>query len=436
MALAGPSGILDAAPCADVPSCDQPVGAGAAAGEHTWCTPAFYDELCKIAGALVAQSQPAPSTSNASEEVAQDGPCIDEAPPEAISPSPEAPRRRASSKRTRAGSRKARNRGHRTEGSSGEKFLCPLADSNGVCHSKVGLDSGSSEAPRKIKASAYWNGAIQKPRPPKLSAFGRAADLERHILSVHLNVHVRCRRCDDAGKLTQFARYDGFLRHLRGTCFGEEDFDIGREASRQFAFISMPCYRDPGGLFVKALSALRKTRTALSLENSLREKYTKDVRRCDCCRNLDDEEMEAIKPPHLAMGDSYVQCTPNRAFEVSDEARLPPEAEEGVEEEPVAEPGEAPNLDVPTPGFSGFPGLEERESQESRSVHVVAVPADPNSTVQVTGSENTSHEPAALILDQLPELFQPWEIDFELEVDPEALVSDTTWTQWMSPNSS
>ena len=107
-----------------------------------------------------------------------------------------------------------------------------------------------------------------------------------------------------------------------------------------------------------------------------------------------------------------------------------------MEEEPVAEPGEAPNLDVPTPGFSGFPGLEERESQASRSVHVVAVPADHNSTVQVTGSENTSHEPAALILDQLPELFQPWELDFGLEVDPDALVSDTTWTQWMSPNSS
>ncbi|PIL34117.1 hypothetical protein GSI_03828 [Ganoderma sinense ZZ0214-1] len=444
IALAGSSGVCNAVEQAEIPNSSPPVGAGVAVpvptGEHTWCTPAFYEELYKTASVLVAQTQAL--TSGASDGGAQYTPRIDEAPPQAISPSPVAPRYPASTKRTRAGSRQTQNSSHLADRDSGytarkaqKKLLCPLADSSGVCHSKAELDSGSSE-PRKTKASASKKRAIQEPQPPKLSTFGRQADLERHIFSVHLNVRLRCRRCYEANKCAQFARYDGFLRHLRTTCFGVKDSTISRRDAAQFGFISMPCYQHSD--FARALSGLRKTQTALSLEASLREKYKHDnldIRRCDCCRDLDDEEMDAIKPPSTAMGSSLTQPKTDGAFEVSDEDRLPPEAEEGVNEEPVSEPEHESNLHVgsassagyrsemlstgqeyPAPSLPGLSGLEEQESQEN-SVHHGVVPAAHHGTVQGTEPHNTSQEPTVLNLDELL-------ADFGLE----ALASDPTWS--------
>ncbi|KAM5531855.1 hypothetical protein V8D89_014485 [Ganoderma adspersum] len=443
LALAGSSGILNATSRTDVPNTNLPIGAGTPApvppGERTWCTPAFYEDLRNIARALVAQEQAA--TSRASDGVAQYGSSIDEGPPMPSLPgAPRAKRRRDSTEKTPAGSlRVASDGSHSTEGNSGstaavaqEKVLCPFADSSGVCDEPE--PEKRSAKRRKVGVSASDNG----PKPSKLSVFGRPTDLERHVLSRHLKVHVHCRRCYEANKPSEFARYDGFLRHLRDTCLRVKDTKISRKTSSQCAFIPMPCYRDPGGLFVRGLSGLRKTRTAFSLEESLR-KYTKDIRRCECCTKLDDEEMDAIKAPTSTMGNPDVQprTVSASASDGLDEDRLPPEEEEGVDEKPISESGHASNLDV-SPlvsstsylsemrstvqehGTVGFSDLEKQEKQGSLA-HCGVVSADHDGTIQESDLDNTFYE-SVESLEQL--LAQPWcSTDFGLE----ALEPDANW---------
>ncbi len=444
LALDDSPGILNASLSADVPCYNPPIGAGAAAvpvhpGEPAWYTPAFYEELRNIASTLVAQCQ-AP-TSSASEQAVQYGPRIDEALPGPSLPrGPRSKSLQASTRTTRAGARQASSGGQLAVTSSGptsgvakKKLLCPFADSSGVC-CEPEPEEGSSKG-CKAQVSDPEKGASQRPKPskpPKIHTFGRPTDVDRHVLSKHMKVNVYCKRHHEPNQRCQFARYDGFQRHLRGTCLKGKTID--RETSRRYAFIPMPCYKDDEGRFVKGLSALRVAQTALSLETWLRTNFTDDIRRCSkCCARLNDEQMDAIRPTPLAVGSPRAQPASLYASEDLDEDRLPPEEEEGVDEEPFSESGQPSNLDVGPASSTGylaethpiaqeypalgFSELGQRESQESSAHCGIEDPADYHGTIQAIGSDNTFHEYAGSLY-QLENV--PWYIDFGLEApDPD-----------------
>ena len=423
----------------DVPSWANPsIGVGAPTpsppGEHTWCTPALYEELRNIASALVAQNQA--STSGASDGVVQHGPRINEGPPVLSLPgASRANRRRASFEETSVDwlqvapeddGQSAERNTDSTAGVAQGKFLCPFADSSGLCNEPEMQKKRKKK--RKLAISASDKGASLG---RKLSVFSRLTDLERHVLSRHLKAYVHCRRCYEANKPSKFVRYDGFQRHFRSTCSkGTPQLN-----PKKFAFMLMPCYRDPGGLFVKALSGFPKARTALLLEGYLREKFTRDIRRCECCAKLDDEEMDAIKVPISAMATPGVQLRTVSASEDLDEDRFPPEEEEGVDEKPVSEAGHASNLDV-GPLVSSNSYLSEMRStaQEHRTIdfsdqgeqanqgslgHYNGVSADDDGTIPESDLDNAFYK-SLESLDQL--LAQPW-TDFGLESEE----PDATW---------
>ncbi|KAI1796361.1 hypothetical protein LXA43DRAFT_1157385 [Ganoderma leucocontextum] len=292
-------GILNAASRADVPNSNPPIGARAAAdpghcgvsilpGDPTWYTPAFYEELRNIADSLVAQNQaPTSNASGASDPVAQYGHRIDEA-----LPGPSVPRalcsksQHASTRMTLGGSGQASSSGHLAVGSSAftsgvarKKFLCPFADSSGACHGRTCKKGNSQGRKTRTQVSDSEEEAGEEPKTPKPSTFSRPTDVDRHVLSVHMSAKVYCKRPHEGGHPLPFARYDGFQRHLRYTSLQK------------------------GEPFVMGLSGLRVARTALSLERWLRTNAKiEDIRRCDCCAKLTDEEIDASQPPPFAIG--------------------------------------------------------------------------------------------------------------------------------------
>ena len=211
------------------------------------------------------------------------------------------------------------------------------------------------------KSRRVWKCPLMTSDPAcTMRTFTRAADCDRHILSSHLSITVLCTHCAHNSP-ARLSRPDAVPRHMsKPCCLGKAKYSaLKRKYARQLGVdpegwkaksavhqkyirIRMPCYQREN--VKSALAALGTPRTVKDLEERL-SGYGK-IERCRCalCRRVPQPQP---MPPQATMGkgDGKRRTTsaagskrPRRKATVEDETeRLPPEEEEGVDEDDPSE---------------------------------------------------------------------------------------------------